>query len=81
MNSDIQKLFSSLGMGDLASMTNSMGGGASASGGGGPVNIGKKTKIDTNKMKQNLSKMTTKERLQRKLEKRKEDVKEQNESK
>jgi hypothetical protein len=82
MNNDIQKLFSSLGMGDLASMANSMNmGGAGAAGGGVPANIGKKTKINTNKMKQNLSKMTTKERLQRKLEKRKEDEKEQNESK
>ena len=82
MNNDIQKLFSSLGMGDLASMANNMNmGGGSAAGGGAPANIGKKTKINTNKMKQNLSKMTTKERLQRKLEKRKEDEKEQNESK
>lgn len=83
MNSDIQKLFSSLGMGDLTSMVNSMNmdGGASANDGGAPVNIGKKTKINTNKMKQNLSKMTTKERLQRKLEKRKGGVNEQNESK
>jgi hypothetical protein len=83
MNNDIQKLFSSLGMGDLASMASnaaSLSKGAGAAGGEAPQK-NKKQKYDTNKMKQKLNKMSTKERLQRKLElkKKKEEEEKDNE--
>ena len=68
MNAQMQNLFSNLGMGDLEKMANIVSNKKNNTNGVGVH--GKKQKYDTNKIKQNISKMSTKERLQNKLEKK-----------
>ena len=80
MNTQMKNLFSSLGLGDLTKMAeeasetlrnNQQNTGADNSEGGAPIQPNKNQKYDTNKMKQNLGKMDTRERLKRKLEMKK----------
>ena len=84
MNTQMKNLFSSLGLGDLSKMAqeasetlkknelNTDNGGCCSGEHNAPVNIkpNNKQKYDTNKMKQNLCKLDTKERLKRKLERK-----------
>ena len=80
MNAQMQNLFSSLGMGDLANMAKLAGNASNemnTSSKNDGEKLGKNQKYDTNKMKQNISKMGTKERLRKKLEMRKAQEKDQ----
>ena len=86
MNTQMKNLFSSLGLGDLTKMAeeasetlrNNQQKKDDNSEGGAPIQHNKKQKYDTNKIKQNLSKMDTRERLKRKLEMKKREQEEKN---
>ena len=90
MNTQMKNLFSTLGLGDLTKMAaeasetlrnNQQTTADNNDKGGAPKQPNNKQKYDTNKMKQNLSKMDTKERLKRKLERKRREAEKMEEEK